>query len=54
MLSSGTFWKVAAGAGVLMVGYCIYFDRKRRSDPLFKQKLRESKFVICCFNIVIA
>lgn len=43
MLSSGTFWKVAAGAGVLMVGYCIYFDRKRRSDPLFKQKLRERR-----------
>ena len=34
---------LAAGAGLCFVGYCIYFDHKRRSDPLFKQKLRESK-----------
>ena len=33
----------AAGAGLCFIGYCIYFDRKRRSDPNFKQKLRESK-----------
>lgn len=25
------------------LAYCIYFDSKRRSDPAFKQKLRESK-----------
>jgi import receptor subunit TOM20 len=36
-------WGIAAGAASLaFVGYCIYFDYKRRSDPLFKQKLRES------------
>merc|ERR1712126_735833 len=28
---------LALAAGV---GYCWYFDRKRRSDPLFKQKLK--------------
>ena len=33
----------AAGAGLCFIGYCIYFDRKRRNDPNFKQKLRESK-----------
>lgn len=37
---------IAAGvAGVSVIGYCVYFDRKRRNDPLFKQKLRESKFL---------
>jgi import receptor subunit TOM20 len=33
----------AAGAGICFIGYCIYFDHKRRSDPLFKQKLREKR-----------
>ena len=33
----------AAAAGVAFIGYCIYFDHKRRSAPDFKQKLRESK-----------
>ena len=33
-----------AGVGVCFLGYCIYFDRKRRSDPDFKKKLRASKF----------
>ena len=35
---------VAAGAAAIgFIGYCIYFDHKRRSDPMFKQKLRESE-----------
>ncbi|XP_066503860.1 mitochondrial import receptor subunit TOM20 homolog B [Hoplias malabaricus] len=35
---------IAAGVGAaLLVGYCIYFDRKRRSDPNFKRKLRERR-----------
>ncbi|KAF7703239.1 hypothetical protein HF521_022246 [Silurus meridionalis] len=35
---------IAAGVGAaLFVGYCIYFDRKRRSDPNFKSKLRERR-----------
>ena len=31
---------LALAAGV---GYCIYFDHKRRSDPLFKQKLKAKR-----------
>eukprot|EP00118_Oscarella_pearsei_P025845 m.308895 g.308895 ORF g.308895 m.308895 type:complete len:151 (+) comp45003_c0_seq1:127-579(+) len=38
---------VALGLGACgvagFVGYCIYFDRKRRSDPDFKKKLRERR-----------
>ncbi|XP_042563229.1 mitochondrial import receptor subunit TOM20 homolog [Clupea harengus] len=35
---------IAAGVcGALFLGYCIYFDRKRRSDPNFRQKLRERR-----------
>lgn len=31
-----------ASVGAAFIGYCIYFDHKRRSAPDFKQKLRES------------
>lgn len=34
---------IAAGAGIAFIGYCVYFDRKRRSDPDFKKKLRERR-----------
>ncbi|CAH8829801.1 unnamed protein product [Trichobilharzia szidati] len=34
---------VAAGAGVLFVGYCIYFDKKRRSHPDFMKNLRKKR-----------
>ncbi|XP_051945566.1 translocase of outer mitochondrial membrane 20 [Xyrauchen texanus] len=35
---------IAAGVcGTLIIGYCIYFDRKRRSDPNFKTRLRERR-----------
>lgn len=35
---------IAAGvAGTLFLGYCIYFDHKRRKDPDFKRKLRERR-----------
>lgn len=35
---------IAAGvAGTLFLGYCIYFDHKRRKDPDFKKKLRERR-----------
>ncbi|XP_003738859.1 mitochondrial import receptor subunit TOM20 homolog [Galendromus occidentalis] len=35
---------VAAGiAGTLFIGYCIYFDKKRRSDPMYKQRVRERR-----------
>lgn len=35
---------IAAGvAGTLFIGYCIYFDSKRRSDPEYKKKVRERR-----------
>lgn len=41
---SGRSGAIAAGVcGALFVGYCIYFDRKRRSDPDFKNRLRERR-----------
>ena len=43
MLSRTTISAVAGAAVVGFLGYCVYFDRKRRSDPNFKKKLRESK-----------
>ncbi|GLG95842.1 Mitochondrial import receptor subunit TOM20-like protein [Gryllus bimaculatus] len=43
---------IAAGiCGTLFIGYCIYFDRKRRSDPNFKRKLRETNEVYELNNI---
>lgn len=36
---------VAGICGTFFLGYCVYFDRKRRSDPMFKQKLLESKLL---------
>ncbi|KAK7118945.1 hypothetical protein R3I94_020955 [Phoxinus phoxinus] len=36
--------RIAAGLGAaLFVGYCVYFDRKRRSDPNYQRKLRERR-----------
>ena len=32
---------IAGVCGTLFLGYCLYFDRQRRSDPNFKKKLRE-------------
>jgi len=34
---------IAATAGAAFLGYCIYFDHKRRSAPDFKKKLREKR-----------
>uniref|UniRef100_A0A8D8F1Z3 Mitochondrial import receptor subunit TOM20 homolog n=1 Tax=Culex pipiens TaxID=7175 RepID=A0A8D8F1Z3_CULPI len=47
---------IAAGvAGTLFLGYCIYFDHKRRKDPDFKKKLRESPFVhICSVRVIVS
>jgi len=33
---------IAGGLGVAFVGYCVYFDHKRRSHPDFKKTLIES------------
>ena len=34
---------IAATGVAAFVGYCIYFDHKRRSAPDFKKKLREKR-----------
>lgn len=37
---------VVTGASIVaaaFIGYCVYFDRKRRSAPDYKQKIRESE-----------
>uniref|UniRef100_A0A1I7XLI1 Mitochondrial import receptor subunit TOM20 homolog n=1 Tax=Heterorhabditis bacteriophora TaxID=37862 RepID=A0A1I7XLI1_HETBA len=35
---------VAAGlAGAAFIGYCVYFDHKRRSDPNYKEKIRQNR-----------
>lgn len=36
----------ASAAAVAFLGYCVYFDRKRRSAPDYKQKIRQSKFFL--------
>ncbi|KAG8444508.1 hypothetical protein GDO86_009610 [Hymenochirus boettgeri] len=46
MVVVGKTSALAAGVcGALFIGYCFYFDRKRRSDPNFKNRLREIFFV---------
>lgn len=41
---SKTALGIAAGiCGSILVGYCIYFDKQRRSDPDYKRKIRERK-----------
>lgn len=40
MLSKTTLG-VAGAAAVGFIGYCLYFDHKRRKDPSFKLRLRE-------------
>ncbi|XP_012277595.1 mitochondrial import receptor subunit TOM20 homolog B [Orussus abietinus] len=34
---------IAVGIAGIFVGYCFYFDQKRRSEPDFKKKLRERR-----------
>lgn len=47
---SGQFVAVCAAglAGSLFLGYCIYFDKKRRSDPDYKKKVLASKIFSGC------
>jgi len=42
--SSKAFWPIVAAVslGVGFVGYCVYFDQKRRSAPEFREKLKAS------------
>lgn len=44
---------IAAGAVGLFVVYCVYFDRKRRSDPLYKEKLKKSKSIISIVKLLL-
>ncbi|XP_039492057.1 mitochondrial import receptor subunit TOM20 homolog [Drosophila santomea] len=39
----GTFKVLAAISGMVFMGYCVYFDKQRRSDPDFKRKLHERR-----------
>uniref|UniRef100_A0A674N2P8 Translocase of outer mitochondrial membrane 20 n=1 Tax=Takifugu rubripes TaxID=31033 RepID=A0A674N2P8_TAKRU len=43
IMSGRTSAVVVGACGALLVAYCIYFDRKRRNEPHFKEKLRERK-----------
>ena len=47
MALGGKFWGICAVGlvGSVFIGYCVYFDRKRRSDPDYKKKVlaRERK-----------
>nr|XP_016852752.1 PREDICTED: mitochondrial import receptor subunit TOM20 homolog [Anolis carolinensis] len=36
-------WLVLGVCGLALLVYCLYFDRKRRGQPDFKRRLRESK-----------
>ncbi|CAK5057867.1 unnamed protein product [Meloidogyne enterolobii] len=38
-----TWPKVILAGGVAFIGYAIYFDRKRRLDPCYKQKIRQNR-----------
>ncbi|XP_004077528.1 mitochondrial import receptor subunit TOM20 homolog [Oryzias latipes] len=51
MISGGKSAVVAGVCGAVFVAYCFYFDRKRRSDPQFKQKLRERRRKLNSSNI---
>ena len=46
MLNKNLVAAVAGGVGLAFIGYCFYFDKKRRSDPDFKKKLRDSMFLL--------
>uniref|UniRef100_A0A670HXX8 TOMM20-like protein 1 n=1 Tax=Podarcis muralis TaxID=64176 RepID=A0A670HXX8_PODMU len=37
-------WLVAGACGLAVLGYCLYFDHRRRSAPDFKRRLRESEW----------
>lgn len=34
---------IAGGLGLAFVGYCVYFDHKRRSHPDYRKRVIESK-----------
>ncbi|TDG39286.1 hypothetical protein AWZ03_014293 [Drosophila navojoa] len=43
-MSRNSLLALTAGtAGAILLGYCIYYDRKRRSDPNYKRKVHERR-----------
>ncbi|KAL7742646.1 hypothetical protein ACLKA6_018716 [Drosophila palustris] len=43
-MASRSLMALTAGtAGAIILGYCLYFDQKRRSDPEYKRKIRERR-----------
>lgn len=42
-MNSSTITLVAGICGGLFIGYCIYFDKKRRSDPNYKKRILERR-----------
>jgi len=42
-MNSRTVGLVAGIGAAAFIGYCVYFDRKRRSDPDFKRRLKEKR-----------
>nr|XP_028589477.1 TOMM20-like protein 1 [Podarcis muralis] len=40
-------WLVAGACGLAVLGYCLYFDHRRRSAPDFKRRLREKRRKEC-------
>ena len=45
IISKAGFCIAASICGISFIGYCIYFDRRRRNDPNFKNKLKERRKV---------
>ncbi|XP_039280321.1 mitochondrial import receptor subunit TOM20 homolog [Nilaparvata lugens] len=43
MLSKAAIGIAAGICGTIFLGYCVYFDQKRRGDPNFKRKLKERR-----------
>ena len=52
-MSSKYIIGILGAVGTAFIGYCVYFDRKRRSDPHFKEKLRESKWPLLGRFIIV-
>ncbi|XP_027425966.1 TOMM20-like protein 1 [Zalophus californianus] len=39
----GLLGALAVCGAVAFLGYCVYFDRKRRGDPVFRRRLRDKR-----------
>nr|ACJ25169.1 translocase of outer mitochondrial membrane 20-like protein [Artemia franciscana] len=43
LLSKNAMIAAGMAAGTFFIGYCVYFDKKRRSDPNYKKMLKEKR-----------